>query len=73
MELSALDLGAFVAFFAIVIGISLYKSRQERSSEDYFLAGRGLGLWLVGFSLIASNISTEHFVGMAGAGFEVGS
>lgn len=69
MELSALDLGAFVAFFAIVIGISLYKSRQERSSEDYFLAGRGLGLWLVGFSLIASNISTEHFVGMAGAGF----
>lgn len=69
MELSALDLAAFVAFFAVVIGISLYKSRQERSSEDYFLAGRGLGLWLIGFSLIASNISTEHFVGMAGAGF----
>jgi SSS family solute:Na+ symporter len=69
MSLTPFDLAMFGAFFAVVIGISLYKSRQEKSSEDYFLAGRGLGFWLIGFSLIASNISTEHFVGMAGAGF----
>jgi SSS family solute:Na+ symporter len=69
MELSLFDIFTFCAFFAAVIGVSLYKSRQEETSEDYFLAGRGLGLWLIGFSLIASNISTEHFVGMAGAGF----
>ncbi|MFH1738038.1 MAG: solute:sodium symporter family transporter, partial [bacterium] len=69
MNLSLIDILTFGGFFALVIGISLYKSREEETSEDYFLAGRGLGFWLIGFSLIASNISTEHFVGMAGSGF----
>ncbi|HEV2126424.1 MAG TPA: solute:sodium symporter family transporter, partial [Chloroflexota bacterium] len=41
-------------------------------AEDYFLAGRNLSWWLIGISLIASNISTEHFVGMAGRGYELG-
>jgi solute:Na+ symporter, SSS family len=36
-------------------------------SEGYFLAGRGLSWWLIGFSLIAANISTEQFVGMSGS------
>ncbi len=69
IKLTWFDILTFVGFFALVIGISLYKSREEKTSQDYFLAGRGLGLWLIGFSLIASNISSEHFVGMAGAGF----
>ena len=60
---------SFVLFLAAVIGVSLYASRRERTEEDYFLAGRGLSWRLIGFSLIASNISTEHFVGMAGSGF----
>ena len=62
---------AFVGFLSAVIGISLYVSRKEDTSEDYFLAGRSLTWWLIGFSLIASNISTEHFIGMAGSGFGV--
>jgi SSS family solute:Na+ symporter len=62
---------AFFGFLAAVIGISLYASRKEDTSEDYFLAGRSLTWWLIGFSLIASNISTEHFIGMAGSGFGV--
>src|SRR5512134_1559026 len=41
-------------------------SKNEEGSEDYFLAGRGLPWWLIGFSLIAANISTEQFVGMSG-------
>jgi len=69
MHLTALDIAAFMGFIGVVVGISLYASRKEETSEDYFLAGRGLTWWLIGFSLIASNISTEHFVGMAGAGF----
>jgi SSS family solute:Na+ symporter len=69
MELSPLDILAFVVFLSAVIGISLYASRKEENTEDYFLAGRNLSWWLIGFSLVASNISTEHFVGMAGAGF----
>lgn len=69
MHLTVIDLAVFVAFFAAVVGVSLYAGRRERSSEDYFLAGRSLGWGLIGFSLIASNISTEHFVGMAGQAF----
>ncbi|MFO7774761.1 MAG: solute:sodium symporter family transporter, partial [Candidatus Hydrogenedentota bacterium] len=60
----------FVVFLALVIGVSLYASRGEKAGgEAYFLAGRRLVWPLIGFSLIASNISTEHFVGMAGDGF----
>jgi len=68
MGLTTLDITVFVAFFAVVISVSMYKSRRERTSEDFFLASRGL-LWpFIGLSLIAANISTEHFVGMAGQG-----
>ncbi len=58
----------FVGFFAAAIGTSLYKSRKEKSGEDFFLAGRTLVWPLIGLSLIAANISTEHFVGMSGQG-----
>lgn len=68
MQLNIVDIIVFVSFFAIVIGVSLFKSRRETSSEDYFLAGRGLTWWLIGISIVAANISTEQFVGMAGQG-----
>ena len=66
MELSGLDLGILAVFFICVISVGLFKSRKEKTSEDYFLAGRGLKWWLIGFSLIAANISAEQFVGMSG-------
>lgn len=72
MELSGIDIFTFVAFLCAVVSISLYASRKGDSAEDYFLAGRGLSWWLIGFSLIASNISTEHFIGMAGKGYGLG-
>ncbi|MBN1292843.1 MAG: solute:sodium symporter family transporter [Candidatus Latescibacteria bacterium] len=68
MELSILDIGIFFAFFVVAIGTSLYKSRKEETGEDFFLASRGLHWPLIGLSLIAANISTEHFVGMSGQG-----
>lgn len=69
--MGAVDILVFVAFVAAVIAIGLWKSRGEETHSDkgaqnYFLAGRGLTWWLVGFSLIAANISTEQFVGMSG-------
>ena len=66
MELSGLDIGVLVVFFVCVITVGLLKSRKEKTSEDYFLAGRDLKWWLIGFSLIAANISAEQFVGMSG-------
>jgi solute:Na+ symporter, SSS family len=68
MDLSIFDISLFVLFFAIVVGVSMYKSRVEKTSEDFFLASRGLIWPLIGLSLIAANISTEHFVGMSGQG-----
>jgi len=66
MEFSLLDIAVFLGFVAAVVTVGLWKSRHEKTSEDYFLAGRGLSWWLIGFSLIAANISTEQFVGMSG-------
>ena len=65
-QLSIWDILVFVAFVVTVVSVGLYQSRSEKGSEDYFLAGRDLKWWLIGFSLIASNISTEQFVGMSG-------
>ncbi|MEO0529531.1 MAG: sodium/solute symporter [Planctomycetota bacterium] len=64
-----LDIAVFIGFVVAVVGIGLLMSREEdhdKDASDYFLAGRGLTWWLVGFSLIAANISTEQFVGMSG-------
>jgi SSS family solute:Na+ symporter len=69
VQLTTLDILTFVGFLALVVFVSLWASRKEKSGEDYFLAGRKLTWPLIGFSLIASNISTEHFVGMAGSAF----
>jgi len=68
MKLDPFDICVFVAFVAVVVGFSMFKSRRGRTSEDYFLAGRGLTWWLIGISIVAANISTEQFVGMAGQG-----
>ena len=72
MEFTPVDVAAFAAFLVLVVAVSLYASRKEETSEDYFLAGRSLPWWLIGVSLVASNISSEHFVGMAGDGFRIG-
>lgn len=62
----------FVLFIVTVIAVGLIKSKgdgsEAKGAEDYFLAGRGLSWWLIGFSLIAANISAEQFVGMSGQG-----
>jgi SSS family solute:Na+ symporter len=65
--MTSLDGLLLLGFLIAVAVISLLASRGERTRDEYFLAGRSLPWWLVGFSLIASNISTEHFVGMTGS------
>lgn len=71
-----LDYIIFGGYFVLVIGIAMYVSRKpadhERNAEDYFLAGRSLPWWIIGASLIASNISTEQIIGMNGTAFESG-
>ena len=73
MTFSPIDIASFVGFLVLVFAVSLAASRRKKvATEDYFLAGRELRWWLIGISLIASNISTEHFVGLAGRGYALG-
>ncbi|MDQ8207928.1 sodium/solute symporter [Coraliomargarita sp. SDUM461003] len=69
--MNILEAVLFITAVISVIALGIWKSRSEElkskhAASDYFLAGRGLSWWLVGFSLIAANISTEQFVGMSG-------
>jgi SSS family solute:Na+ symporter len=57
---------------AVVVSVGLYFARKWRSSEDFFLAGRSVTWVFVGFSLFATNISSEHFVGLAAGGHSKG-
>ena len=70
MNINIQDILVFSGFFAVVIGLSVWKSRRAKGhgedSSDFFLAGRGLTWPLIGISIVAANISTEQMVGMAG-------
>jgi len=70
--LANLDLAIIGVYFLIVFGIGFYFSRRERTSEEYFLAGRDIGWFFIGASLFVSNISTEHFIGLSGTGASSG-
>lgn len=59
-------------YFVVTIGVGLYFARRWRGTEDYFLAGRSLTWPVIGLSLFATNISTEHFVGLAAGGHREG-
>jgi len=71
-----IDYLIFGLYAVLIISVGLYVSRtkkgHEKTTEDYFLAGKSLPWWAVGASLIAANISAEQFIGMSGSGFAVG-
>jgi len=68
-----LAVAVLAAYFLIVLGVGLWAGRREQNSaEEYFLAGRRLPWYAVGMSMVGSNISTEHFIGMVGAAYIFG-
>ena len=71
-ELSTLDMSIIVIYFAIVIGAGLFLSGQASDAKDYFLAGRSMKWPLIGFSLVASQISTTSMIGLAGDAYATG-
>ena len=57
------------AYFGVLLGLAWWVIRQSKdTADDYFLAGRNLGWFIVGASIFASNIGSEHLVGLAGSG-----
>jgi len=60
-------------YLLALIGVALWVfSQRNKDTEDYFLAGRNMGWFVIGASIFASNIGSEHVVGLAGTGFESG-
>ncbi|MEQ1885900.1 MAG: sodium:solute symporter [Bryobacteraceae bacterium] len=67
-----LDAAIIAAYFLTVFAIGLYHSRKKDTTREYFLAGGHVGWFAVGASLFSTNISSEHFIGLAGAGATTG-
>ena len=77
--MNQLQTADYIVFFVYFIAVSSYgyyiyhkKKSKNLSSKDFFLAEGSLTWWAIGASLIASNISAEHFIGMSGSGFALG-
>ncbi len=66
--LTQIDVVIIAVYFVIIFAIGFYFARRERTSTDYFLASRNVGWFAIGTSLFVSNVSTEHFIGLAGSG-----
>src|SRR5216110_3310413 len=67
-SLTGIDIAIIVVYFIVIFAIGFYFARKERTSTDYFLASRSVGWFAIGASLFVSNISPEHFIGLAGSG-----
>jgi len=71
--LSGLDFLVLGLYFLVIVGVALWVALQKnRNTEDYFLAGRHVGWLVIGASIFASNIGSEHVVGLAGTGYQSG-
>src|SRR5580692_9878058 len=68
-HITEIDWLVIAAYFGVLLCVAWWVVRKGKdSAADYFLAGRNLGWWIIGASIFASNIGSEHVVGLAGAG-----
>lgn len=64
-----MDWVVIAGYFMVLLGVAWWVIMQkQKNTEDYFLAGRNIGWFMVGASIFASNIGSEHVVGLAGNG-----
>jgi len=70
--MTGLDWCVIVGYFAVLAAVVWFSSRKQDTTTDYFLAGRNIGWFAIGGSLFASNIGSEHIVGLAGSGASQG-
>jgi len=71
--LNSLDWLAIALYFSVLLGVAWWVVKHRKdTAADYFLAGRNLGWWVIGASIFASNIGSEHIVGLAGSGVKDG-
>jgi SSS family solute:Na+ symporter len=67
--MTTLDWVMVVLYFTVLLGVAWWVvKKSKKTADDYFLAGRDLSWWIIGASIFASNIGSEHIVGLAGSG-----
>jgi len=75
-EFALIDWIVFIGYAAVIVFTGLWVSRtkkgEQKTSQDYFLASRSLPWWAIGSTLLAANISAEHFIAMSGSGYAIG-
>jgi SSS family solute:Na+ symporter len=71
-RLAAPDLLMVLLYVVFIVSLGFYFARRTKTTDDYFLAGRTLTWWLIGFSLFASNVSSSTLVGLSSAAFSSG-
>lgn len=71
--LTGVDWAMIAVYFGLLLGVAWWVVRSNKDTAvDYFLGGRHLSWWIIGASIFASNIGSEHIVGLAGAGAKDG-
>src|SRR5687768_9823517 len=72
--LGTIDILFVILYLLIIAGVSIWSIRRSKESpSDYFLANRNLGWWVIGASILASNVGSEHIVGLAGTAARTGT
>ena len=71
--LGPIDWIVILIYFSLLLLIVWLTSRKQDSTDEYFLAGRNVGWFVIGCSLFASNVGSEHIVGLAGSGATQGA
>src|SRR5260370_13057662 len=71
-KLAPVDVLILVLYFALVVFIGFYAKGKANTSEDFFLAGRGLTAWIAGLSFVSANLGSLDLMGWARAAYQYG-
>lgn len=67
-----IDLGIFVGYMLLMLGVGYYFMHQNKNQDDYFVGGRNIGSWHIGLSVVATDVGGGFSVGLGGLGFVMG-
>lgn len=70
--MNPIDLAIIVIYVVVIVGVGLTISRRVHDAKDFFLAGRSLTWWVIGLSIIGTNIGANDYVGASGGSYQVG-
>jgi len=72
LDLSWIDFVMLAIYFVVVLGIGLAARRRNRTSMDFFLAGRSMPAWITGLAFVSANLGATEILGMAANGAQIG-